>query len=81
MFLVSVRGVSQSCASIGDMAWGQDFSVKVGQLGGQCLPLWGGEGSLFTCSAVGLSGQMTNPRQDLLTPRIGVVWSMGDAKL
>lgn len=73
MFLASIRGVAQSCGSIGDMAWGQDLSVEVGQLAGQCPPLWGGEGSLFTCLAIGLSGQMTNPRQDLLTPRIGVV--------
>lgn len=63
------------------MAWSQDLSVEMGQLGGQCPPLWGSEGSPFICSAIGLSDQMTNTRQESLTPRIGVVWTVGDTKL
>lgn len=52
------------------MAWGQDCSVEIGQLSGQCPPLWGSEGSLFVCSSVGLSGQKPMPDKSCSLPEL-----------
>lgn len=36
---------------------------------------------LFTCSAIGLSSQTTDPGEKLLTARVGVVRLVGDTKI